>query len=246
MSGIYSGSLDSKEHHLVVKTFVGPVFESGGTIVYVREGVVVAQAFDERKLVVSGEPVTLPDHVGFNSVNSSAFFSISPAGEMVYYPASPNGPIALSWYDRDGKRGDTLDASGYLSGVTLSPNGTRAVASIYSADGLSVDLWNYDLSRGTKTRLTSGPKSKQNPVWQPDGKFVLFSSAFTGGAVQNIDRVRSDGSGGVEPVLSSDAHMGPRSVCSDGHYLAYWQIPGIRRLNRSGFFLLRETESPSL
>jgi hypothetical protein len=66
---------------------------------------VVAQAFDERKLVVSGEPVALPDHVGFNPVNSSAFFSISPAGEMVYYPASPNGPLALSWYDRDGKRG---------------------------------------------------------------------------------------------------------------------------------------------
>jgi hypothetical protein len=96
MSGIYSGSLDSKEHHLVVKTFVGPVFESGGTIVYERDGVVVAQAFDERKLVVSGEPVTLPDHVGFNSVNSSAFFSISPAGEMVYYPASPNGPSPLA------------------------------------------------------------------------------------------------------------------------------------------------------
>ena len=203
LSGIYAGSLDSKEHHQVVKTFVGPAFESGGTIVYMRDGVVLAQAFDERKLVVSGEPVALADHVGFNPVNSSAFFSVSPAGDMVYYPTSPNGPLALSWYDRDGKRGDTLDVSGYITAITLSPDGTRAVVPIYSADGLSVDLWTFDLNRGTKTRLTSGPKSKQNPVWQQDGQFVLFSSAFTGEPGE-LDRIRSDGSGGVQTVLSSD------------------------------------------
>lgn len=61
-TGIYAGSLDSKDYHPVVGNAVGPAFETGGTIVYVRDGAVMAQAFDERKLATMGEPVLLPDH----------------------------------------------------------------------------------------------------------------------------------------------------------------------------------------
>lgn len=140
---------------------------------------------------------------------------------MIYYPASLSGPVAISWYDRDGKRGDTLDVSDYITGMTLSPDGTRAVVAIYNTDGLSSDLWSLDLTRGTKIRLTSGPKAKQYPVWQPDGQFVLFSSGFTGSTV-SIDRIRSDESGRVETVLNSDGAIEvPGSVCSGGRYLAF-------------------------
>jgi Tol biopolymer transport system component len=222
LTGIYAGSLDSKESHLVVKTAVGPAFAAGERIVYVRDGVLTTQAFDDQKLVVSGEPVPLPDHVNVYPINDSALFSVSPAGAMVYYPASLGGPYALSWYDRDGKRGNTLD-TGPEASVALSPDGTRAVASIFNPDGLSIELWSFDPSRGTKTRLTSGPKSKRNPLWQPDAQFVLFTSGFIGGP-SNIERIRSDGSGDVETVLNSnDAAAMPESFCRDGRYLAYWE-----------------------
>jgi Tol biopolymer transport system component len=223
LSGIYAGSLDSKEYHLVVRAIVGPAFETKGTIVYFRDGVVVAQPFDERKLAVSGEPVALPDHVGFNRVTGSAWFSVSAEGNMIYFSAPPGGLVALSWYDRDGRRGETLD-TGDISGLALSPDGTRAAESIYNPDQPNTDLWNYDLSRGTKTRLTSGPEMKQWPVWQPDGQFVLFTSGLPGSG-SHIYRTRSDGSGRVETVLNSDSGgEAAGSFCRDGRYLAYSQF----------------------
>jgi eukaryotic-like serine/threonine-protein kinase len=220
VQGVYAGSLDTKEHHLVVKTFVGPAYESGGTIVYVRDGAIVTQPFDERKLVVSGEPGAMPDRVAVNTTNNTALFSVSPAGNLVYYPAPSEGPFALNWYDRDGRRGDTLD-TGPIRDIALSPDGTRVAEGIYNPNGLNRDLWSYDVNRRTKTRLTSSLEDEGYPVWQPDGQFVLFSSAFTGNQL-HIDRTRSDGTGGIESVLRSEGvNEAPGSICRDGRYLAY-------------------------
>jgi eukaryotic-like serine/threonine-protein kinase len=230
VQGIYAGSLDTKERHLVVKTFVGTAYENGGTIVYVRDGGIVTQHFDERKLVVSGEPVAMPDHVAVNVTNNTALFGVSPAGNLVYYPAPSEGPFALSWYDRDGRRGDTLD-TGPIQGIALSPDGTQVAEGIYNPNGLNRDLWSYDVSRHIKTRLTSSLEDEGNPVWQPDGQFVLFSSAFDGDLF-HIYRTRSAGSGGIETVLKSEGVSElPGSICRDGRYLAYshsgslWILP---------------------
>ena len=222
VAGVYAGSLDTKERHLVIKTFVGPAYESGGTIVYVRDGAIVTQPFDERKLVLSGEPAAMPDHVAVNTANNTALFSVSPAGNLVYYPAPSEGPFALSWYDRDGRRGDTLD-TGPIRDIALSPDGTRVAEGIYNSDGLNRDLWSYDVSRHTKTRLTSSLEDEGSPLWQPDGQFVLFASGFTGNQF-HIYRTRSDG--GIETVLRTEGvDEIPGSICRDGRYLAYTRIP---------------------
>jgi eukaryotic-like serine/threonine-protein kinase len=220
VQGIYAGSLDTKERHLVIKTFVGTAYENGGTIVYVRDGAIVAQHFDERRLVLSGEPIAMPDHVAVNVTNNTALFSVSLAGNLVYYPAPSEGPWALSWYDRDGRRGDTLD-TGPIQGIALSPDGTQVAEGIYNSNGLNRDLWSYDVSRHIKTRLTSSLEDEGNPVWQPDGQFVLFGSAF-GADPSHIYRTRSAGSGGIETVLKSEGvSESPGSICRDGRYLAY-------------------------
>jgi DNA-binding winged helix-turn-helix (wHTH) protein/Tol biopolymer transport system component len=222
-AGIYAGSLDSKDYHLVVRATTGPAYEARGTLVYVRDGVMMVQGFDEKKLAAVGEPIALPDRVAFNPLNSSALFSVSPSGVMVYYPAVPAGPFNITWYNHDGKRGDSID-SGYFYGFDLSPDETQAVLGIINADGLSTDLWSLDLIRGTKTRLTSGPMFKALPVWQPDGRFVLFSAGFTGSPT-HIDRIKSDGTGTSEPLLKAEDFLYPGSVCPNGNYLAFTRRP---------------------
>ena len=225
IGGVYAGSLDSKDYHLVIKTNSGPAFVVRGTLVYVRDEVVVTQHFDEKRLVTSGEPVALPDRVAFNRMNSSALFSVSPAGLMLYYPATSGGPQILNWRDREGKRGDSLDSAFFYGPISLSPDGTQAALSIFNSDGLSSDLWSLDLNRATKTRLTSGPEQKAAPVWQPDGQFLMFFASFTAGAA-HIDRIKSDGTGIRETVFKQEDFVYiPSSVCRQGNYLAVTRRP---------------------
>jgi Tol biopolymer transport system component len=90
-------------------------------------------------------------------------------------------------------------------------------------DVLGSDLWNFDLSRGTKTRLTPGPGSAEG-VWQPDGQSVLLMSQAK--EVSHIFRIKSDGTGVLETVLETVRVAGlPSSVCRDGRYLAYTRVP---------------------
>lgn len=220
INGIYAGSLDSQDHHMVVRTTFGSVFESSGIILYLRDDrSVVAQPFDERKLVTTGEPTVLPDRVE-SRFGTRPAFTASRAGVFAYYPASPGGSVALTWYDRGGRRSDPLD-TGMPVAPALSPDGTQVVVTDLSPR-LSSNQWSYDLSRGTKTRLTSGPGHKQVAVWQPDGRFVLFTSILKGAPY--ISRIKSDGTGAVETV-----HETPGvseilwSACRNGRYLAYEQ-----------------------
>jgi Tol biopolymer transport system component len=221
MAGIYAGSLDSQDYHMVVRTRQGPAFEARGTILYVRDGAVVAQPFDERKLVATGEPTVLPDRVGFSPSTARALFGSSPAGVLAYYPANPGGFLGVTWYERDGRRGDPL-GTGDLVAPVLSPDGTHAVVTMLNPEGW--DLWNFDLNRGTKTRLTSGPGSRLGGVWQSDGRFVLFSSILKD--VFHIFRVKSDGTGAAETVLETAGVIEmPWSVCRDDRFLAYERTP---------------------
>jgi len=151
-----------------------------------------AAPFDERKLLAVGEPVALPDRVGGNLGLSRAMFSISRSGVLLYHPViRGDGPYVLTWYGREGTRGDRIE-TGYFRELALSPDGTKVMVYIVSSDGLRSDLWSLDLIRGAKTRLTS-MQGNSAPVWQPDGKFVLFSSQSKG--VSRIYRAKSDGPG---------------------------------------------------
>jgi len=87
------------------------------------------------------------------------------------------------------------------------------------------DLWFFDLTRGTKTRLTfgSGPGTGGNPVWEPDGQGLIYSSLIAPEA--HILRKRLNGSGDPEVLLQTEGVFElPKSICRDGRYLAYVRV----------------------
>jgi len=220
ISGIYVGSLDSRESHSVAKTAFGAVFSARGYLLYLRGETLVAQAFDERRLALTGEPLPLVDRVFLNPGTSSGLLSVSNGGVLVYYPAGKGGgPLEVAWFDRNGKIGASLER-GYLYGPALSPDGARALIPKVGEDGLTSDLWNIDLVRGTRTRVTSGPGFKTVAVWAPDGQSLFFSSYAKD--QPHIYRTKSDGTGPTETVLESrGVEETPWSVCRDGRYVAY-------------------------
>ena len=74
--------------------------------------------------------------------------------------------------------------------------------------------------RGTRSRLTFDDAEDFYPVWTPDGKEILFSSARSGQA--KIYRKRSDGTGEAERLTESGNISFATSISADGRYLAFF------------------------
>jgi hypothetical protein len=64
-NAIFLGSLDSAERRLVVGANSNAAYADPGYLLYVRENTLVAQRFDSRSYVLSGEPHTISDEVQY-------------------------------------------------------------------------------------------------------------------------------------------------------------------------------------
>src|SRR5579863_5475132 len=83
------------------------------------------------------------------------------------------------------------------------------------------NIWVYDLSRETWTRLTSGTEPELLPTWTPDGEFLAFRSG------DSLAWTRSDGSGKVERLAGVGRNVGPWTFSLDGKWLTLWPLqPG--------------------
>ncbi len=71
-----------------------------------------------------------------------------------------------------------------------SPDGTR-LAYIGAAQGPSADMYEYLRGTGEILRLTDGPDQAYDPIWSPDGKWIVHAAAagFGTGAGINVTGV---------------------------------------------------------
>jgi Tol biopolymer transport system component len=89
-------------------------------------------------------------------------------------------------------------------------------------------IWLYDLSRETLTRLTFEGNSNQYPAWTPDGKRFAFQSNKEGAL--NLFWQMADGSGDLERLTTSDYTQTASSWSPDGQLLAFHEIdPAMQR-----------------
>ena len=98
----------------------------------------------------------------------------------------------------------------------LSPDGTRLA--IYIPDQ-EIDIWLWDLARATLTRATFDPEVDIFPVWPPDGRQLLFSSARAGAV--NLFSQAADVSGNVTRLTKSPNFQHATSVSPDGTRLVF-------------------------
>jgi Tol biopolymer transport system component len=83
------------------------------------------------------------------------------------------------------------------------------------------DIWVYDISRGTLSRLTFDGGSRF-PIWAPDGKRIAFQSAREGPL--NLFWKPADGSGPEERLTTSEHNQVPQSWSPDGQEIAFIDI----------------------
>jgi Tol biopolymer transport system component len=231
--GIYVGSLDTKPEQQsskrILATSLMAVYAPSadtnkGRLLFMRDGSLMTQLFDERKLEAGGEPVLVAEHVG--SFLLSATFSVSASNVLTYRAGKTATPLSgLGWYDRQGKdlgyAGEP--GTGAYTDLALSPEGTRvATTRVDPSAGTSPEIWLLDLARGVSVRFTFDVAPDFAPVWSPDGARIAFT-AWRSGATGIYQK--SANLAGKEQVLvatTSDAKF-PNDWSRDGRFLLYTQ-----------------------
>jgi serine/threonine protein kinase/Tol biopolymer transport system component len=213
------GSLDSQETQILFTAVTRIVYAAPGYLLYVNQGALVAQPFDARSLKLSGEPMTVADHIAEVGDNHEFDFSVSDNGVLTYQSGSQKSQLV--WYDRAGNKLEPLGEADNYASVSISPDGKRAAAGLLDADGRQSDVWIFDLSRGTKARLTFDPQSDGDPVWSPDGKRVLFTSNRSGDGHIHMYDTSANATGDDQLLLTAAADDIPTSWSSDGKYVLF-------------------------
>jgi Tol biopolymer transport system component len=177
VNAIFMGSLDSKETRQIVNTSANAAYADPGYLLYMRDQTLVAQPFDHRRYVLSGEPHTVSDEVLYFPQVDRAVYSVSNGDVLVTQTGKGASLSQLEWFDRSGKPAGTVGAPGWYNNVRLSPDGRRIATDQTDPDGRNIDIWVHEPARSAATRLTFDPAMDYAPVWSPDGKQILFGSS---------------------------------------------------------------------
>ena len=186
---------------------------AGQRLLFVRDHVLYAQAFDLSRLQLGGDPVPLAERV--------TVFSGSDNGAVAYVALSSSEQTdsgQLEWFDRSGKELGRIDKAAGAIRPALSPDGRRL------AMGLGGDIWTLDLERSVLSRLTVGLGPGAGSTWLPDGQRLMFNR---GGSKNRPDVIYEQAIGSAaketivqEPDAAGD-HAHPTDISADGQYLIY-------------------------
>jgi serine/threonine protein kinase len=134
-------------------------------------------------------------------------------------PAIPVGMSRLVWFDRSGKELGTVGETALYSGPAFSPAEDRVVVSKEDPVAHTRDLWILSLTSSDSLRLTSESADDLNPIWTPDGKWIIYTSEKNG--VRNIYRKAADGTSAAESVLAAAGDLNVEDISPDGRLLIF-------------------------
>ena len=193
------GSLGSQTTTRLTAADSAGAYLPPGWLLFVRNGILVAQGFDASRAELRGEPLTVADPVGFNARVGVGAFSTSATGAVVYGAILGGTETAtevvrpLGHGGRHARRdsrarsaSDTdRDARGHQGRWFTSGDLARRSPGRGFADTSRQRRHLHSRRRALETRLTVDEAEDINPVWSPDG---------------NVDRVPLETEGALQPV----------------------------------------------
>jgi Tol biopolymer transport system component len=207
-----------------------------GYLLYVRAGVLLAQAFDPRSWELSGEPTPVARNV-YHFAMGSADFSVSARGVIAWQRLVSR--THLAWVDRSGRETGMIGpANVNVKSARLSPDGKSAAAALYDLETGSQDLWIFDLKTNAGRRLSAEPAGRDAAVWRPDSKKIAFGF----GAPNETSGIRLRGLGEIDTQETTPASgfQIPLDWSPDGRFLAFMNVglPRFANEQQSDIFLI--------
>jgi Tol biopolymer transport system component/predicted Ser/Thr protein kinase len=209
-------SLDTKEKpRKILDSDSLAQYAPPGHVLYVKEGTLVAQAFDASALKVTGEPVPAAEQMGTQG-NGLADFSVSATGALIYRGGVTNDD-RLVWVDRSGKELSDVDKPAQYASSALSPDGTRLAVDISDSRSNKRDIWIRDLARGVTSRFTFDPANETSPLWSPDGNQLVYSSDRKG--IPSLYEKAASGTGPEKELWSCGETLVAGDWSGDGRFI---------------------------
>ena len=219
-----------------------------GHLVVSQGGQLMAAPFDLDTLSVTGPLVRITEA----RMQSEAEgvepweWDFSDEGTLVFATASESlgrGREAV-WVDRSGNEA-TLAMNPVAVGdwARLSPEGGRVVYGSVDASG-NWDIYLYSMEDRSNRRLTFDPAVDSRPVFDPDGKRVLFSSLplrDDAGRIFELDLTR----GAPQPLAEENLGF-PRSLSLDGSLVFFDRTLDTPTREDIGFFSRTERRATLL
>lgn len=221
-SGYYLTSLKSGENRLLLSAdvrsigvAVNPVDQNAGYLVFVRQGALLAQAFDFNRNEMVGNPVRIAEQV--------ARFSLATNGILILLERQADEQ--LTWFDRAGKKLGTVGPAAQYSTFSvprISPDGQRLAVARPNAPSKLNDIYLFDLKDGRGTPFTFDSKNDIYPIWSPDGSRIVWASWRE--AVPNLFQKAASGAGQDEVLLRSAHQKRAYDWSADGRFILYAEV----------------------
>jgi Tol biopolymer transport system component len=225
-TGLYVASFAKPaERVFLLRTETAAIVAPGGDgkdyLLWLRGGTLLAQEFDSGALKLRGEAHAIAGPI-LSMGNGTMPVSASSGGQLLY--DATGSPSQLTWFDRAGRRLATVgEENVYSFPFRLSPDGHRVLATRDRPGGN--DLWLLDLERGSASRFTSASTNNIYPVWSPDSRTVVFTSAAL-----RLFRKDSGGSSDEQRITEGPNPQVANDWSRDGRFLIYHEIsPGPQR-----------------
>jgi eukaryotic-like serine/threonine-protein kinase len=214
-TGIYVGSLDGGESKQLLSGNTNGIYAPPGYLLFVREGTLMAQAFDADQLRLTGQAFRVAENVGAPNPLSAAGFTVSKSGDLAYRPGAVEW--RLDWCDRAGRRLGSVPSSDLLANMSIAPDGKRVAVAILKTETGNNDIWLLEVSRGALTLFISNTQSDNSPVWAPDGSRIAWASSREGGG--NLDTL-------YEKATSGDGEEKLLYQSTEGKFITDWSRDG--------------------
>ncbi|MEO7155961.1 MAG: protein kinase, partial [Vicinamibacterales bacterium] len=225
-------SLDSSGRHVSIATFDGTSqrrikdadYNSfsypNGFLIYEQANALIARRLNVERAELEGEPVTIAEHVYTPEVSSVRWGIYDVSGDVIAYQTGPaDSPHELAWFDRTGRRLETIPGSGVYSNVEISPDGRRAALSVLDAATKTRDIWTLNVDRPVLSRLTFDRTEERSMVWSSDGRQLYYNSG--GNRSFDIFRKNASGIGAIDPIIKDGKSKDPNALSGDDRWLVY-------------------------